>query len=58
MFIFVELKLLWLTGITSRLVVAKILCMMEIALIKSPVWLIPSLLPSSKFLSRALHTGI
>lgn len=58
MFIFVELKLLWLAGITSCLVVAKILCTMETALIKSPVWVIPSLLPPSKLLSRALDIGI
>lgn len=57
MFIFVELKPLWLTGITSCLVVAKILCMMVIALLKTPVWVIPSLL-LSKFLSRALDIGI
>lgn len=53
-----QLKPLWLTGITSCLVVAKILCMMEIALIKTPVWVIPNLLLPSKFISRALDTGI
>lgn len=51
MFISVVLKPQWLTGITSCLAVAKTLCMMEIALVKNPVWVIPSLLPS-KFLEH------